>query len=197
MKTATLQALHSSASPEHGTPPEYIEAARRVLGGIDLDPASCETFNEIVRADRIYTKDDDGLAQEWRGRVCLNPPGDKEGRLPKLFWDKLMSEYAAGRVTSAIFIGFSIDQLQTLQNCGWDGPLQFPICIPRKRMQFVKSLKVRKQVDMFLGATEAEIGKQPTKANFVCYLPPIGQEAAEVYEQFFRVVFEKFGEVKV
>ena len=61
MKSATLQALHSSATPEHGTPPDYIDAARKVLGGIDLDPASCSTFNELVRADRYFSEADDGL----------------------------------------------------------------------------------------------------------------------------------------
>lgn len=56
------------------TPPHIIEAARAVLGTIDLDPASCVEANRIVQATRIYTRDDNGLEQPWHGNVWLNPP---------------------------------------------------------------------------------------------------------------------------
>jgi hypothetical protein len=57
------------------TPTAIIEAARAVMGGgIDLDPASCDHANDIVRATEYFTEVDDGLAHEWHGRVFLNPP---------------------------------------------------------------------------------------------------------------------------
>lgn len=67
---------HSSASVEHFTPGWLVEKARYVLGGIDLDPASSEEANRVVRAPRIYTRESNGLHQaRWDGRTILNPPG--------------------------------------------------------------------------------------------------------------------------
>ena len=48
------------------TPTDVIDRVRAVLGNIDLDPASNPVANEVVKARRIYTKDDDGLAQDWQ-----------------------------------------------------------------------------------------------------------------------------------
>lgn len=84
------------------TPAEYVEAARDVLGDIDLDPASNDSAQELVRAGRYFTKTDNGLEQEWRGRVWLNPPYAQP--LIMDFVSKMVTERKAGRVTGAIML---------------------------------------------------------------------------------------------
>jgi len=59
---------------ESYTPAIYIEASRKVMGSIDLDPASNALAQNIVKADKYYTLEDDGLKHEWEGNIFLNPP---------------------------------------------------------------------------------------------------------------------------
>lgn len=73
-----------------------IEAARRSLGDIELDPASHPWANQTVKANRIFTKHDDGLSKQWTGRVWLNPPfSEWQEWVPKI-----LSEWRSGRVSA-------------------------------------------------------------------------------------------------
>ena len=92
-------AVTQSLTNEWYTPAEYIDAARRVLGGFDLDPASCAEANATVGAACYYSETDPGLEHEWKGRVWLNPP---YGRLAGAFVIRLAGEHAAGNVTAGI-----------------------------------------------------------------------------------------------
>lgn len=72
--------LGESSKDEWLTPPSIIEA----LGVFDLDPCA-----PIVRpwptAINHFTIEDDGLAQNWEGRVWCNPPyADATPRIEKL-----------------------------------------------------------------------------------------------------------------
>lgn len=84
------------------TPATYIEAARSAMGGINVDPASHARAQTIVQADTYYTKETNGLDQEWVGNVFLNPPYNS-GLIEK-FIQKLLGELAAGRTTAAILL---------------------------------------------------------------------------------------------
>ena len=84
------------------TPSEYVEASRKVMGGIGLDPASCEFSQRIIQASAFYTKDDNGLEQKWSGTVFLNPPF----KMPEVeqFVLKLCSHVEACDVSQAILV---------------------------------------------------------------------------------------------
>lgn len=64
----------NSHDDEWYTPEQYIEAAREVMGSIDLDPASNDFANETVKASVYYDEARNGLEQEWWGNIWLNPP---------------------------------------------------------------------------------------------------------------------------
>ncbi len=84
------------------TPEEYIKAARKVMGGIDLDPASSKEANTVVKAKRIFTAEQDGLQQEWKGRVYMNPP--YTAGLVSKFIDKMVESVSSNQVTEAVVL---------------------------------------------------------------------------------------------
>ncbi len=84
------------------TPPEIVEAARQVLGGIDLDPASNDIAQQVVRASTYYTAETDGLAHPWRGKVFCNPPY-ATGEIDR-FVSRLVDEHEAGNVPEAVLL---------------------------------------------------------------------------------------------
>lgn len=92
----------NSGEEQWFTPGQYVAAAREVMGGIDLDPASHPMAQEVVLATQYFTAADNGLAQEWRGRVWLNPPYSHPAI--EHFITKLGDEFTAGRVTQAILL---------------------------------------------------------------------------------------------
>ena len=150
------------------TPKIYVEAARDVMGGIDLDPATDETGNEIIRAAHIITEEDipDGLNREWFGKVWLNPP---YGKGSGLFTTKLVEEYESGRVNQAILLlnayGFDSSWFQPL----WDNP----VCFTDHRIVFTNP--------------DRESGG-PANANIFIYFGKNDNKFRDTFSQFGNVV---------
>jgi hypothetical protein len=90
------------------TPAQYIAAARAVMGGIDIDPASHPLAQKTVDAKDYCTRDGgdnslrNGLEWPWRGKVWLNPPYGRDDIGP--FVDKLLAEVRCGNTTAAILL---------------------------------------------------------------------------------------------
>jgi len=124
-----------SGQPEYDgnewyTPIEYLEIARQLMGGIDVDPASCDWAQARVQATTYYTKDTDGLSRDWPGRVWLNPPYS----FPEIeqFTSRLQQQYEQGITTEAVLL---------VNNCtdsDWFQQLlqRYPVCFTNGRIKF-------------------------------------------------------------
>ena len=96
----------SSGHDDWYTPSEIIEAARRAMGSIDLDPATALEAQKLIGADVYYTKTTNGLNSNlpWAGNVWLNPPYGRGDTSAVGFIRRLIVEYGAGNVIQAITI---------------------------------------------------------------------------------------------
>jgi len=123
-------AIEGYDGDEWFTPAKYIQAAKDVMGGIDLDPATCESAQAQICASTYYTKEDDGLAQEWHGRVWLNPPYSMP--LIARFVDKAIGEYEAGHAVQAVVL------VNNSSDTKWFHRLlgSFPACFTKGRLPF-------------------------------------------------------------
>lgn len=159
------------------TPAKYIEAARAVMGSIDLDPASCELANQTVKATRYYTKEQNGLMQEWGGRMWINPPygrinPEKTGQTISyqlLFVQKLLSVYQGGYIEQAVLLLLGNSCFMR-----WFQPLwKFPLCFHDGRISFYKP-----------DGTEDHFGF----GTIFVYLGPNEAKFTEVFSRFGRIV---------
>jgi hypothetical protein len=174
-----MNALHLSKSNSWMTPTNILESVHVVLGDIDLDPASSEIADARVLSNGYFTERDDGLSRPWHGRVFINPPGGKRGKesLTGLFWQKLMNECIAGRVSHAIFLSFSLEALSMTQKYHQVTMLSFPLCVPYSRLRFVPE--------------DGSKAQSPTHGNVIVYVPGNIDRTA-----VFKEEFSKYGAVR-
>jgi hypothetical protein len=118
---------------ERYTPAKYIEAAREVLGRIDLDPASSKQAQKVVKARKMFTAREDGLEQEWNGNIWLNPPYHRE--LGPAFIKKLLEEIAAGRTKEAILLNNNGTDTDWFKDAA---PICASVCFTVGRVKFLQ-----------------------------------------------------------
>lgn len=112
------------------TPREIVELIRRLLGGIDLDPASNAVAQRTVRAKRFYTAADDGLAHRWKGRVFCNPPYSQP--VCSRFVAAFIAAFESGDMPKGVIL------LNSSTDTAWwhDLARRFPVCVTRGRLSF-------------------------------------------------------------
>ena len=156
-----------SGNQEWYTPPEIIEAARQCLSIIELDPFSCTKANEVVRAEKYYTKEDNGFALPWDGKkVWCNHPFSRENN--SAIANKVDTEYFMG--AEIVMITFAATSEK------WFKPLlRFPQCFLHGRTNYLDQ--------------NGNKVKGVTKGSVVTYL---GDNPDEFYE-----AFKHLGTIKV
>lgn len=146
------------------TPVKYIEAARLVMGEIDLDPASNTQAQSWIKAATFFTKKQDGLSRKWAGKVWLNPPYEQ----PHIqnFAQKMVDEFAAKHVPEAVML------THNYTDTAWFHLLEgscAAICFTRGRIHFVN---------------QHGDDAQPTQGQAFFYFGDRPQAFAAVFKQF-------------
>jgi phage N-6-adenine-methyltransferase len=167
IRAETLRGTTGTGENEWYTPQQYVEAVRRALGGIDLDPASSEKAQETVGASAFYSIADDGLKQVWQGRVWLNPPYAQ----PEIshFVSKMVAERRAGRVTAGIML------THNYTDTGWfheAASLADAVCFTKGRIRFdapsgEKAAPTQGQAFFYFGSDVAKFGAVFREFGFV------------------------------
>ncbi len=129
-KKVTVHVSNNTGKYEWHTPPKFIEAAREVMGSIDLDPASSEYGNQVIRAKKIYTKDNSGLVHPWYGNIWMNPPYNNS--LVNDFTKKLVDELP--NISQACVLVNNATETKWLQNIMKHCNM---VCFVKGRIKFI------------------------------------------------------------
>jgi hypothetical protein len=175
----------SNKTDQWFTPPEIINRVSQVFNHcINLDPCGSTESNRIVQASKVIAEN--SIDTDWgihRNVFCNPPSGKYSGATkfykglsnPQAFFKKLNYGVDNWQIEQYIYLGYSIEQLQTLQT-KTTIPRDCLICIPAKRIRFVDQSSNR---------------NSPTHGNCIIYR---GQNQSKfVYEfQDLGVILELF-----
>jgi len=68
--------VHFSSKTElWATPMDFFQKWNDSIGGFDLDVCANQ---ENAKCQKFFSKEDDGLSQDWSGKCWMNPPYGKE-----------------------------------------------------------------------------------------------------------------------
>jgi phage N-6-adenine-methyltransferase len=166
---ANVHVSNNSGDPEWYTPKKYVEAAREVLGTIELDPASSSRANEYVEAEQFYDEQEDGLKQPWEGRVWMNPP--YSAGVVEPFCRKLCGMYERGDVPEAILL------VNNATETGWfQHSLKHAdaICFPKGRIQYINP--------------DREETNSPLQGQAFLYFGNAPGDFAETFDKFGKIL---------
>ncbi len=115
------------------TPLEYIDAAKKTMGSIDIDPASCKQANDYyVKAEKYFDLEIDGLKQIWNGNVWMNPPYAQPGIVH--FSKTLVKKYLSNEIYQACVL------VNNATDTNWFQIMLFhcqSVCFVNKRIRFL------------------------------------------------------------
>jgi phage N-6-adenine-methyltransferase len=147
---------YCSGDEEWYTPAAIVEAARQVMGRIDLDPASCVDANAVVQARKFYSIQDDGLRQQWRGRMFINPPYSAT-KISK-FIEKLVGHVKDRSVSEAIILINAETEVRWFRTLSG---VAAAVCFPTGRIKFYKPGPAKPTGTCPLGSAVVYIGRRP------------------------------------
>jgi hypothetical protein len=139
----------------------------------------------------FLNEDQDHCEDVGRFSIFLNPPSGRytgtkftHGNLSlirgnwinKLFWQKLLDEIQLGHVSHAIYVAYSLEQVQTTQVDCTNSLLEYPICFPKTRLDYADE--------------EGKEWTQGTHASAIVYVPGLINNS-----ELFKSEFTQFGKV--
>ena len=149
---------YNTGDNEWYTPIKYIVSVRKVLGEIDLDPASSDIANLRIQAKQFYTVNNSGLEQDWHGKVYMNPPYAR-GYIDK-FISKFVSHYISGDITEGIILCNNATETKWFQPLFEHATL---LCFIKGRVKFDKPVVLSDKNSPLQGQVFVYFGQESLK----------------------------------